>query len=197
MSAPDTQPGGAVRPARYHTDAAPVARLLRKWHRMGISYGAVCRQTGLSTSVIREVLNGTRRTVHWETVARLTGMDVDKARRDSGRRHMDALASVRMLRALSAIGHTNAAMAAEVGISYQHLSELVNDRRPFVWRCTQDEVRRVYDAWSMTPGPSRAARTRAARRGWAPPLAWEYLDMADPEAVPRGYRNIDRTTIVT
>lgn len=45
-------------------------------------------------------------------------------------------------------------------------------------------VRRVYDDLSGTPGPSAKVAALAARNGWAPPLAWEFVDIDDPRAVP-------------
>jgi hypothetical protein len=45
-------------------------------------------------------------------------------------------------------------------------------------------VAQVYRTLSAVEGPSDSARSRAALAGWAPPLAWEDIDMDDPQARP-------------
>lgn len=47
----------------------------------------------------------------------------------------------------------------------------------------------------MTPGPSNRVRARAARAGWAPPLAWDD-NIDDPDAVPDLGRTVETGAIV-
>lgn len=47
-----------------------------------------------------------------------------------------------------------------------------------------DRISRAYDQLSGTPGPSPSAARLAAGAGYAPPLAWEGVDIDDPTAVP-------------
>lgn len=195
-SAPPDETPPVRRGGPRYTDSAPVARLLRKWHRQGITYEAIARQTGVSACTLTEILSGQRPQVKYSTVRRLTGLDPDKALRDSGGLNVDALATVRMLRALVAIGHPCNAMAAGLGMSVQHFSDLINGKRPYVRQGTAWAAKRMYDARSMTLGGSVFSRNRALRRGWAPPLAWEYLDMSDPAAVACGYTDIDHANNV-
>ena len=43
-------------------------------------------------------------------------------------------------------------------------------------------VAELYDRWSMTPGPSKRLRTRAAKWGW--PTPFTYLNIDDPDEQP-------------
>ena len=43
-------------------------------------------------------------------------------------------------------------------------------------------IAEMYDRHAMTPGPHKGNRTKAIRRGYAPPLAWDDID--DPHAAP-------------
>src|SRR5690606_25764514 len=43
-----------------------------------------------------------------------------------------------------------------------------------------------YERLSGTPGPSDKVRVWAEKLGWAPPLAWEGLNIDDPNAQPQG-----------
>lgn len=49
-------------------------------------------------------------------------------------------------------------------------------------------IRSVYEELSATPGPSARVASLAVRRGWAPPLAWEDVDIDDPRAEPLPWR---------
>lgn len=95
---------------------------------------------------------------------------------------VDATGTRRRLRALAAIGWPNAAIGALAGADHSTVSAWSNNAR--VRAGTADTVRRVYDELSMTPGPSAKVRQIAARKGWAPPLAWDDDSIDDPAARP-------------
>lgn len=84
----------------------------------------------------------------------------------------------RRIRALMALGWTHADMRAHSGV---HTAVLLSSRSPRVtWR-NHNRVVEMYDALSMTPGPSQRTASRAARLGYLPPLAWDddSIDRAD------------------
>ena len=90
----------------------------------------------------------------------------------------------RRLRALVAIGYSSAQLSDMVGIHPSYVSKLMNNTRPRVNADTANRVYSLYDRLCMTPGPSQAARDRAHRKGWMPPLAWDDETIDDPEARP-------------
>lgn len=111
----------------------------------------------------------------------------DRQLRKMGRlTYADPTGTRRRLQALGALGWSKAAIAVATGIHERQIAQLRSWDRP-IWRSTAERVRRGYDALSMRLPPdtpaSRRNRTYAARRGWAPPLAWDDID--DPAATPQ------------
>ena len=116
----------------------------------------------------------------------------------AGLRHrLDPAGTRRRLQALSALGWDDATIGADMGITSHQVSALRRTTAT-VRQDTAARVRAVYDARSMVLPPDtwQAARNRtvAARRGWAPPLAWD--DGLGPHGIDnpaaRPYRGAER-----
>ena len=90
----------------------------------------------------------------------------------------------RRLRALVALGYSQSEFARQLDVDPSRVSKLTIGYRVSVNAATAAAVTALYDRLSMTPGPSRAARDFAHRRGWMPPLAWDDETIDDPLAVP-------------
>jgi transcriptional regulator with XRE-family HTH domain len=90
----------------------------------------------------------------------------------------------RRLRALAAIGWTYADIAARMGKETAAVQRIARDEHPRVREVTAAAVKCVYADLSMTPGRSENVRRYAARKGWAPPLAWDDDTIDDPDAAP-------------
>jgi hypothetical protein len=90
----------------------------------------------------------------------------------------------RRLRALHSIGWSWMALSSYLNSTDRWPSLLANQPPPTVTRATDRQVRDLYDRLSLTPGPSARARTWAAKRGWAPPLAWDDDTIDNPNAAP-------------
>lgn len=95
---------------------------------------------------------------------------------------VDATGVHRRIEALAAMGWTLQHVAERIGVCRKvvcgwHVNATV-------YRSTRDRVQAAYNELAMTPGPSKATRALAVRRGFAPPLAWEGVDIDDPAAVP-------------
>lgn len=91
----------------------------------------------------------------------------------------------RRIRALTAIGWPYQELAVRLGVTWSGASQLA--RRPESTPVTpriRDAIAALYEELSMVPGPSLRARTWAAKRNWAPPLAWDDDTIDDPEARP-------------
>lgn len=172
----------------WRVDPARVATFIADLHAQGVAYTAIARATGVSKSVIHAVVHGQRTLILRSVEQRILGVDVGALLASPVRSHVDATGTVRRIRGMAANGHTFRSMADELGVTYQHISELANGHPPGVTRMLADRVRRLYDTWSMTLGPSVRNRRRAVTEGWAPPIAWEYVDIDDPAAVPTGVR---------
>lgn len=104
------------------------------------------------------------------------------------RLYIDSTGSARRIRALMALGWRYSDIDAAAGYdgprpTWSH--NIVNQARVHV--DTAAKVDAVYRQLGMTLGPSVRVRNVAAKRGWAPPLAWDNID--DPNERPKGSTN--------
>ena len=91
-------------------------------------------------------------------------------------RSIDNTGTVRRIQALWAIGWRSSDIARACGWSTpQAVTEIVATRHS-TYISTAETVARAYEEMAMTPGPSAKNRRDAARKGWAPPLAWDDID---------------------
>lgn len=98
-------------------------------------------------------------------------------------RLVDATGTHRRIQALWALGHNSATIGATIGLSEHHVQRIVHARE-FVTYATWHLIDRAYRELSMVPGTADRTRSRARRAGYAPPLAWEGVDIDDPQAQP-------------
>ncbi|WP_344004083.1 hypothetical protein [Nocardioides lentus] len=115
-----------------------------------------------------------------------------------GRMQIDPTGTSRRLQALCAIGWTGPELAARLGVSPARVNHLTVGHWNLVHRAVAAKVAALYDELSMTvptdpdvlaPRQIRTharARKLAAKKGWAPPLAWDDHDLDDPAATPDG-----------
>jgi hypothetical protein len=105
---------------------------------------------------------------------------------------VDAAGTRRRLRALAALGYTQAYLIGRLGMAPTMTYKLWDERRGGVSAVTARKAAALYDELSMTPPPdtygSERVRREAARRGWAPPLAWCDDTIDDPGAQPEPWR---------
>ena len=100
----------------------------------------------------------------------------------------------RRIQALAAIGWPRQLISEHSGVVVFRLNDLVQ-RDITVIESNAIAVRAAYESLCMTPGPSNRVRARAARAGWAPPLAWDD-NIDDPDAVPDLGRTVETGAIV-
>lgn len=99
---------------------------------------------------------------------------------------VDATGTRRRLRALACNGWTNDLLAARLGVSGSAVRAWTYNER--VRRSTVARVAALYDQLWDQPGASSRTAARAARAGWAPPLAWDDDTIDDPASRPdRGH----------
>lgn len=95
-------------------------------------------------------------------------------------RRIPMAGSRRRVEALAAIGWPKAIIARACGWHETNLVRLT--QQAMITTRMADRIAAVYDDLHMTPGPSRRAKIRAARKGYLPPLAWDDID--DPNEQP-------------
>ncbi|GAA2608430.1 hypothetical protein GCM10010399_44080 [Dactylosporangium fulvum] len=98
---------------------------------------------------------------------------------------VDITGTSRRLQALVAIGYTISDLSDRLGYkNMQQVWEWTRRRQSAVAQSSADKVRDLYERLSGTPGPSSRARANAQRNEWLPPLAWEDVDVDNPDAMP-------------
>ena len=171
-------------------DAEPVRRHVRELGARGMGWKQVAQRAQMSSGAMSKLLWGKRRPdgtrtptqrVQAETAQRILAVQLELA----DHALIDSTGTVRRIRALIAIGWTQAHLAARLGVTPQNFW-FASGARPQVTAVTARAVRALYDELSMTPAPdgpgaSRARQYAAARR-WVPPLAWDDDRIDDPAA---------------
>jgi hypothetical protein len=112
------------------------------------------------------------------------------------RRTVSPLGAVRRLQALQRLGWSIPAIARVTGLDHR-LLYAVGLRHQSIRKTTHDAIVSAYEQLSMTKAPETTtaerisatrARMRAARNGFAPPLAWDDID--DPDEQPSGWLRV-------
>lgn len=109
------------------------------------------------------------------------------------RRTVSAVGSARRIRALARIGHSMGSIGAALGKDGRTIREITIARLVYV--TTADAIRDVYGRLADTPGESDITRRRAERENWPSPLAWEGVDIDDPDAEPIMDAHVDEPIV--
>lgn len=133
---------------------------------------------------------------HWDTVAPTRARRAARRHQTEVRMYLnqgpylrDATGTIRRLQALGALGHSQEAIGAELGLTSERVSQLARGLSRSVFPRTAETVDDLYRRWCMVVPAGRsatAARTYASRKGWPPPLAWDDEAIDDPKARPQG-----------
>ena len=166
--------------------AEPIRQHVQALRAAGVGSRRVEELSGVSRSVIQALMNGRSiygkqpsKTISAENAQRLLAVEANPAAGCP----VDTTGTTRRLQALVAIGYTQADIAARVGITPANATEMFRGNRS-VLLSTAIKVQGIYEELSMRPGPSGAARQRAKKLGWVPPLAWDDDTIDNPQAKP-------------
>lgn len=159
-------------------DAAPVYVRLKEWRAEGWTEHRVAETAGIPVEGLRH------RPMRMETARADAVLKVTRAQLYSAAKDYDlvpAHGAQRRLKALSAIGWPhNAVIIQDTASDVMRAPNGLMRAR--TWRTIRDQYNRL----SMDAGPSAAAKARAARMGWAPPLAWDDDTIDDPSGMAVG-----------
>lgn len=89
-----------------------------------------------------------------------------------------AIGTARRIHALQAIGWSNEELGKRLGVGKHQVGSYTLGTVNYY--DTWEAVAKLYEELSATPGPSEWSRKRARTKGYAPPLAWEGVDIDDP-----------------
>ena len=97
---------------------------------------------------------------------------------------LPAWPTTRRLRALAAIGWTNADLRARLGFAQSVVSDAQAGRRSSVSARFAAAVQDLFSELENTPGPSAIAARNARAKRWGPPAAWD--DIGNRLEQPKG-----------
>ncbi|MEU4391628.1 hypothetical protein [Kribbella sp. NPDC023855] len=177
-------------------DAEPARLHVKKLQAGGMGWRQVAKRAEVSGSGVYALLHdkrgrGPTKRLRKETAERLLAVQLDLA----DHALVDATIYVRRLRALVALGYSQAKLARRLGITPSNFTPVMDGSRPALLVATSNAIRPLYAELSMTPPPETThrercsatrARNMAQARGWVPPLAWDDEQLDDPAAQPAG-----------
>ena len=171
-------------------DGDTVREWLREWLDAGATQVAIQRQTGVQVWPILhgQFVRGRSgrvpvRRVRVETARKLLAFDLD-AVEPLPSALVDGRGVRRRVRALVALGYSMRGLGDRLGVRRQQIQELAGAEQ--VQYKTHAMIARLYEELSMRPPEPatateraicRKARGLARERGWAPPLAWDDIDL--------------------
>ena len=177
--------------------ADPVREHVRRLRRAGASYRVVARAAGVSPMTACRLCRddpprGRVARVHAAHARRLLAVTPGALRQTSARR--DAVGARRRLRALTAMGHPAVSLARRLDVPPSAVRAVISGQAATVTASMHVAVCALYEQiWDLrpferTPAERRAAaaaRTRAARHGWPPPMGLDDDRIDDPGYQPR------------
>lgn len=164
---------------------AAALRRVQTWDQRGYSARVIAEMTGLADRTIMPMIyairDGRTHRITHATAAKIMAAPAHPI--DSGG-WVPSIGTVRRLRALTVMGWSMSLLATRAGIEESTLHALRDPKHQHTRPRFANAVRAIYDELAMTPGPCRYAATRARRKGWEPPLAWDDATIDDPAATP-------------
>lgn len=172
--------------------ARPASRHVRRLVALGWSASTLAELAGneLSMHTFHNLANGKFATIERRTAATVIQIPYTLAVPTwlADGSEVPTTGAVRRIRALMALGWTRDHLREHVapGVSIDHLA-----RDPYAamkahrWHAINDAYQRL----CMTPGPSALSATRAAARGYHPPLAYDDIDCPTENPTNHAYAN--------
>lgn len=182
--------------------SAPVTRHLKTLVDQGMTTQTIADRSGVGRATVQDLISRPRDRVRTDNGLAL--MQIAPAGVSTG--SVPSIGTIRRVRALGRLGWSMPAIVRtarrldpDLTISAGTLRQLLHDRPDIIRHRTAVAVSLAYEELSMSlPEPGHQTsqvRSRAARKGWPPPLCWDDID--DPDAVPHaGYREPDRADIL-
>jgi len=166
-------------------DSAPVVEHLGRLRALGWMWAQIGKAAGTAFSVPHHLYSGYHSRVSVKVAEAILAIPLEPALVESTI-PVPAVGTRRRLEALSRIGWSGREVSERIGYAGPSLWQMT--ARGHVSARVYVRVAKLYDELCNTPGPSRLAQIKATKRGWAPPAAWDELDMDNPNVEPQGVR---------
>lgn len=170
--------------------AGPVTQHLRILYASDLTTGQIATASGADSSTIKDHARGRFPRIRRTTAVKLLAVQPD-VKPTIG--FVPALGSMRRCRALYAVGHAPADIAAaHPDLQLRSIEYIVHGARRHVAVFLHDAIGQAYRTLAATPGTSTRAAARAAREGWAGPDYWDDADFDDPTFTPAAAAEANR-----
>ncbi|WAY18432.1 hypothetical protein OF855_24660 [Mycolicibacterium fortuitum] len=165
-------------------DAKPAQDRLKALRAAGMSWDTLAKLTGLSDTALRKLGAWTDQgTVCLDNHQRVMAVPVPRGLVDGGG-WVPVIGSQRRIRALMAIGYTQAHIAQECGLGTGRAVSSVLNARTYLSARVAKGIADAFDRLHMTTGPSELIAKRARMWGWPLPLQWDEDALDNPDAAP-------------
>ena len=170
-------------------DPEPVREHVRQLRSRGASYQAIGEAAGVSAMAVHALMNGTGRVTTHTANALMT---LTPSQLSPGR--VPALGTARRIRALVAMGHSQARISQALGCHPDTVNHLARGTVATVRADLQADAEQLYSAWWDKRPPERtpheraaaeAARRRAQRACWSTGAGLDDERISDPSYVPQ------------
>lgn len=167
-----------------YRDAEPARRHVAALRDLGWTYVQIAEAAGVSAWVPHQLHTGGTRQLWPESEAAVLAVPLAP---QASYRGVDGTGTYRRLQALQWMGWPLAEIGRRLGLRPFTLTTMRHRGEPVSYRVAL-AMTGLYGELSHRTGPSQQTATKARRRGYAPPAAWDYVDMDDPSAEPVGVR---------
>jgi hypothetical protein len=148
---------------------------------LGWTFVQISEATQVSAWVACNLASGRTRRVLADSEAAILAVPLEPV---ASQRGVNGIGTYRRVEALQWMGWPLADIGRRVGLKPYTLCTLRSRGEPVSFRVAR-AVAVVFDELAHLPGPSKQTATKARRRGYAPPLAWDDDTIDDPDALPQ------------
>lgn len=161
-------------------DAAPVRAHIEYLKSLGLTDSMIAYASDCDPQNIALIVTGTTKSMWIENAQKILAVTHVP---DPRQHYVPTIGARRRVRALNAIGWPTGIIANRLGLASNiRVNVSINGRVTEYSRWAA--IRDLYDELSGTPGPATRIIHVAKRNHYAPPLAWEGLDIDDPRVQP-------------
>ncbi|MBO0676885.1 hypothetical protein JRC04_05370 [Mycolicibacterium sp. S2-37] len=167
---------------RGFQDAKPVAEYIAQLSEAGIGSVRLAKLSGITVDTILRIKKQKR--VLSDTARYIFAVPLPSSphAQASDGRLIPSIGTQRRLQALQRHGYSLRWLSQQCTLTEDVLSRI--NRRAWITAKSARTVEELFRKYQLTFGGDVRAANRAARRGWAPPLAWDEDSLDDPEAEP-------------
>lgn len=164
---------------RLHDATQAIAHVQRLIY-AGWTNPQIAEASGIGVASIQKLANNKQKKLNSGRAAAILAIEIGPPPANTHR--VNAVGTIRRLRALNYIGHAHRDIAPQLGMTLDRLTDIAAGRVTVVRPTEAEAVARLYRRLSLLPGARKQVATAARNKGWHGPLVWDDID--DPNCEP-------------